>query len=63
MIGGDHVCVSVHPIFYFCFASSTDHFDFLSLVASKNQMRALHFFNHIQSRAKDAITSNFLGQN
>ena len=32
MIGGDHVCVSVHPIFYFCFASSTDHFNFLSLV-------------------------------
>jgi len=32
MIGGDHVCASVHCIFYFCFAPLTYHFDFLSRV-------------------------------
>ena len=60
MIGGDHVCASVHRIFYFCFESLTYHFDFLSQVLhQKNKLRASHFFSHIPSWAKDAVTVKY----
>jgi hypothetical protein len=60
MVGGDYVCASVHRIFYFCFASLSYHFDFLSQVLHpKNKLRASHFFNHIPLWVKNAATVKY----
>jgi len=60
MVGGDYVCASVHRIFYFCFASLSFHFDFLSRVLHPmNKLRASHFFNHIPLWVKNAATVKY----
>jgi len=60
MVGGDYVCASVHRIFYFCFASLSFHFDFLSRVMHPaNKLRASHFFNHIPLWVKNAATVKY----
>jgi hypothetical protein len=60
MVGGDHLCASVHRIFYFCFASLTDHCNVLSRVLhQKNKLQASHFFNHTPLWDKDSITVKY----
>ena len=60
MVGGNYVCASVHCIFYFCFASLSFHFDFLSRVLHPmNKLRASHFFNHIPLWVKNAATVKY----
>jgi hypothetical protein len=50
MVCGKTIPMSVHHMFYFCFASLCFHFDFMSRVLhQKNKLQASHFFNLIPS--------------
>jgi hypothetical protein len=60
MVCGKSVPVSVHHIFYFCFALLCYHFDFLKQdLHKKNKLQASHFFTHIPIKIKATATVKY----